>query len=301
MVSGEGGACGWPPRRRPAPARARSTALALALLLAGLGLAPRPAAAAGCRRVVALAPSATELLFALGLGARAVGVADASVWPPAVRSLPRLGGLFDPHLEQILGLHPDLALLVPSQAELGRSLERLGVATLVLPSESLVDVASAAHQLGARCDAPAAAARFVADWQRRLAPHPLESHPSVLLVVGRPAGTLRGMVAAGPGTFYDELLARLGARNVLADTVVSYPQVALEEVLARRPDVILDLQPKALAPAERRRLLDDWRALPGRAGAVLAARVRVLGADYALIPGPRLPRLYDDLRAALAP
>src|SRR6185295_15604866 len=87
------------------------------------------------RRIVAVAPSAVELLFALGLGDRVVGVGDHVAWPPAATELPRLGGLLDPRLETVATLRPDLAVLLPSERELGERLAALGVEGLVVPHE----------------------------------------------------------------------------------------------------------------------------------------------------------------------
>ncbi len=262
----------------------------------------RPAASA--RRIIAVAPSAAELVFALGLGDRVVGVGEYVAWPPAATKLPRLGGLLDPRLETVVGLRPDLAVLLPSERELGERLTALGVDVLVVPHETVDDVARAARAVAQRAGVPAAGEKLARSLERELAPAPLPAglwrrpgSPRVLLVAERERGQLAQLLLAGPGTFLDELLRRLGAKNAIADAPLSWPQVSLEEVVARKPDVIVELQPRALSAAEVAALRADWRRVPGLQPETV--KVAVVAGDWALVPGPRLPILYRELRRAL--
>lgn len=265
-----------------------------------------PSAARLPTRIVTLAPSLTETVYALGLGDRVVGVSDYSAWPPEAAQKPRLGGLFNPDLERTVGLKPDLALLVPSQRDLGVKLARLGIASLEVPSESLADVERSFVVLGDRCGAAAAGRQLAARFHAALAPRPAAvvrtaagARPlAVLLSVGRDPGRIANVLAAAPGTFLDELLTRLGGRNVFADAPVRYPQVGLEELVARAPDVVLELNNDPLPETTVRRLLADWRSLP-QVPAVAHGRIQVIAGDYVLIPGPRLPLLYDQMAAVL--
>jgi iron complex transport system substrate-binding protein len=245
-----------------------------------------------------MAPNLTETLFALGLGERVVGVDDYSTWPAEVRSLPRLGGVMDPNLEAIVALRPDLALLAPGEQELGSRLERLGVGTLYLANDSLADVARTFTVVADRCGVPEEGRRLLADWQRGLAPRPVPGAPKVLVSIGRRPGRLTDVLVAGPGTFYDDLLGRLGAVNVFADAPTRYPQINLEEVVTRRPDVILELRSDALPPGPAAALTGDWARLPGLP-AVRDGRISVITGDYVVTPGPRLPLLYREMREAL--
>jgi iron complex transport system substrate-binding protein len=286
--------------------------VAAAILLAGCRAERAgvpPAASRAPARLVTLAPSLTETAYALGLGDRVVGVSDYSAWPPEAAAKTRLGGLFNPDLERIVGLKPDLALLLPSQRDLAARLGALGIASRIVPSESLADVERSFVEIGDCCGRAAAGRELAARFHAALAPRPAAvigggsggrggRRLGVLLAVGRDPGRLGNVLAAGPGTFLDELLARLGGRNVFADAPVRYPQVGLEEVVARAPDAILELENDPLPEARKSRLIADWRSLP-RVPAVARGQVSVIAGNYVLIPGPRLPRLYDEMAAAL--
>jgi iron complex transport system substrate-binding protein len=273
--------------------------LLLALLLGCRGeVPPAPPSSTQPQRIIALAPNLTETLFALGLGDRVVGVGDYSTWPPEALNKPKLGGLFDANLERIVSLRPDLAVLLPSEKSLAGQLRPLGVETLIVPNETLAEVERSFLLVARRCGVPEAGERLTNEWRDGLAPDPLPGKPRVIVSVGRQEGRLADVLVAGPDTFYQELLDRLGAVNVFADAPMRYPKVALEEVVARAPDFILELRPQELTPELARQLVRDWDQL-GNVPAVRQGRVRVLWGDYTAIPGPRLPRLYSEMRAAL--
>ncbi len=257
-----------------------------------------PVRVADPQRVVALAPSVVELLYALDLGDRLVGVGDYCTYPPEASGKTRIGGLFNPDLEAITRLDPDLAVLMPSEEQLHRHLEALGVEVMTVASESLDDVESAAIALADRFNVLERGEAFVAAWQQALAPNPLSRQPRVLLAVARQRGSLADTLSAGPGTFYDELLARMGAINVFADAKVLYPQANLEEAMQRLPEAIIDLQPRRPRALERQALADDWKLLAGVPAVDRGCHI-VLGGDYVMLPGPRIPKLYAELRAAL--
>lgn len=251
------------------------------------------------RRIIALTPSVTETLFALGLGDRVVGVGDYSRWPPEAVRKPRLGGLFNPNLERIVSLKPDLAVLIPSERGLETKLKPLGIDVLVVPDESLADVEASFGIIARRCGVPEAGDRLLAEWRAGLTLPPLPGPPPrVLICVGRLAGQLGEVTAAGPHTFLDELLRRLGGQNVFADAPTLYPQIGLEEIVARKPDVILELRADPLTPAEAAAVIADWQALP-QVPAVRLGQVKVIAGDHVLIPGPRIPQFYREMRAAL--
>jgi len=253
-------------------------------------LEPSPA-----ERIIALAPGVTETLFELGLGDRVVGVGDYSSWPLEVEQKPKLGGLFDARLETITTLQPDLAILLPSEEKLRVQLERLGIEVLTVHSETLDEVDSMIRTIAERCGVVERGEALRERWRQDLAPNPVPGSPEILLSVGRESGRMADVLVSGPGTHLDELLGLLGAVNAFADAPLKYPQVGLEEILQRQADIVIDLQP---SPGTYDELMLDWQELQTQTD-MAPACARVVAGDHVLVPGPRLPRLYQELREAI--
>lgn len=284
--------------------RARLLAPLLALIALTGCARKEPVAAKVPQRLISLAPSVTETLFALGLGDRVVAVGDYTFWPAEALKKPRVGGLIDPNLERITALRPDLAILLPSERDIGTKLAPLGVATLIVHNESLADIETSFRTIAARCGVPDSGEKLAARFHAELQPRPRSAGasgaaaPKVLMVVERQAGRLGELYAAGPGTYLDELLGRLGGKNVFGDAPNLYPQASLEEIVARKPDLIFELRSDAPDEAARRALIADWQPL-ATVPAVKEGRIRVIAGNFTLIPGPRLPQLYRAMAAAL--
>ena len=271
-------------------------AIALLMIVGwGCGGGNKAPAPSSAERIIALAPGITETLFELGLGDRVVGVGDYSTWPIEAAQKPRLGGLFDARLEAITALQPDLAILLPSEERLRVQLERLGVEVLTVRSETLADVETMIGSIAERCGVVERGEYLQQKVRRGLAAEPVPGEPRVLLAVGREGGRMADVLVSGPGTHLDELLGRLGAVNAFADAPLDYPQVGLEEILQRQPEIVIDLQP---SPGTYEELVLDWQDLRGQTE-MAPACARVVAGDYVLVPGPRLPRLYQELREAI--
>jgi iron complex transport system substrate-binding protein len=262
------------------------------------------------RRILSLAPSATEILFAVGAGPQVVGVDAYSDYPPAARGLPRLGGLLDPDVEGMLRLRPDLVILLPSQAEVARALTTAGVPTLTVPHETLDDVERAILAIGERTG-HAVPGRALADSLRRAlarsraAAGRRADRPRVLFVIAREAGELGSFSVAGPGTYLDQLIALAGAENALRDAPTRYPQVSAETALRLAPDVILEWTPNdtsagpAQALAADGRRAAEWRGLFA-APAGRAPAVHILHDDVWVRSGPRVVAALGLLERLLA-
>ena len=270
--------------------------LLLALLLAGcrgtgasdarsnatelVGLAPPV-------RVVSLAPNLTEMLFALGEGARVVGDTRFCNHPPEAATREKVGGYTDVSLEKVLSLKPDLVVVPtgPGAAAVARALPRDGVRVYWSHVDGIDDTLRTLRELGGLLGVAGRAADLAVSLERELvAPAPPSPRPRVLVLVGA-----HPLVAAGPGTYLDELVRRAGGVNVVTSHPGSFASLSEEAVDALSPSAILDL---AMAgerlPAS---LLDRWQ----RAG----VRVLPLKGDHYLRPGPRLGQAFRDIVAAL--
>ncbi len=233
-------------------------------------------------RLVSLAPSTTETLFAIGAGPEVVGVSRFCDHPAAVARLPRIGGFNDPSLEAVLALRPTLVTGARGPANRG-TVERLsahGVASYFPPDASLADVRAAIRGLGAKTRRAAAAEAVVARIDAQLAAIAAAlggaRRPRALLVFGR-----RPLSVAGPGTFADEMLRAAGAENVVTSGP-AYPTIGVERVLALAPDVILEAGMAAGGDGDF-----DWARYPA-IPAVRDGRVLRFEDARVLRPGPRV-------------
>lgn len=283
-------------------------AAALTFAMAGLqgcNSPGKPQAGGQPRRVVCVTPTATEIVAALGALDRIVAVDQFSSYPPAVASLPKVGDFISPNVEAILAAAPDILVGDFAQAAQLTQLRDRGIQVLVPRLQTVQDVRDATRAIGVALGEIPASEAVIATIDRDLAATDARiaaalaaspTRPRVLLIVDRQLGGLGSMVAAGPDTYFDELLGRARAINVLADSPARYARISIEEVLARRPDVILD----AVHTADTVRARVDWDALP-TVPAVAQGRVHVLGDTVFVTPGPRIGTAYARLADLLYP
>jgi iron complex transport system substrate-binding protein len=259
---------------------------------------PRPSETPA--RIVALTPSLVEIAFELGLGPRVVGVSSFATYPPEAARLPKVGDFLQPSIERIAGLRPDLVLLDAVQVSPAAALRAAGIRSLAVPIESIDDVRRAILAVGEATGAGERARRLVRDLDADLTAASVRARgrarPRVLFAVDRELGSLRNLVCAGPGTYLDELVRRAGGENVLADAKPRFLRVAAEEILARRPTVIVD----AVHTRDAGRAREDWNVL-ATVPAVRTGRVYVLADPAFVTPGPRLGQMLRRLAEMLHP
>lgn len=233
-------------------------------------------------RVVSLAPSVTETVFALGAGDRLVGVTRFCDYPLAATTLPQVGGLTDVDVEMVLSLRPDLVIGVQSKTGGGleRTLSKAGIPALFVPVETFEDIQSSMREIGRQLGAASRAEALAADIGRVDLPVAPDS-PRVLLLFGR-----EPWIAAGPRTFGDELIRRAGGRNAVAHLEAPYPTLDAELLGSLDVDLVVDT---------------SWGGGGEPAPIPTAGAARVVRLDPALIrPGPRLALAMDQLRDAIA-
>lgn len=232
------------------------------------------------RRVVTMMPAFTEIVCQLGACARLVGVDSYSDWPEAVRRLPRLGGLDDANIERIVALEPDLVILYASSRAAGR-LEAAGVKVLALQPRSLADVRRAWSQIGRALgaqDAPAAWERLESELDAVT-----RSLPAALRGTTVYFEVNNGPYAASESSFIGQLLARVGAGNVVPGRLGPFPKLNPEFVVRADPQVIMISQQHAQGLGQR----PGW----DRIRAVRDGRVCVFSpqqGDLLVRPGPRM-------------
>ncbi|MFQ5700894.1 MAG: ABC transporter substrate-binding protein [Acidobacteriota bacterium] len=234
-------------------------------------------------RIVSMAPSVTEMLFALGGGDRVVGVTDFCDYPPEATARTHIGGMINPDLERIVSLAPDLVVASTSgnYRDAIEKIEALGIPAYTIDTPSVERILETLGTLGDLLDTSDTAGRLVARLRARLrsvrAAADGTARPRTLFVLESDP-----LIAAGPGTFLGEALEIAGAELATTASRSRWAQYDLEQVIRMKPEVILTT---AANREWSRRILsaDRWRGVP----AVATGRVFVVS-DAIQHPGPRL-------------
>jgi iron complex transport system substrate-binding protein len=258
------------------------------------------------RRIISLVPAVTEMLYAIGAGERVIAVSSYDTFPPEVAKLPRVGALLDPNVERILSLKPDLVVVYGSQDDLETQLARASIGVFDYRHAGLSDVTTTIRALGERTG-DAASARAVAERiergllanRTRVQGRP---RPRTLLVFGRERLALRGLYASGGIGFLHDMLEAAGGANVFADVKLQAVQASTEQIIARRPDVIVEIRAanSAFPTGDREAELNVWNTLAA-VPAVRRGQIHFLFDDRIVIPGPRVVDGTEALARTLHP
>jgi iron complex transport system substrate-binding protein len=260
-----------------------------------------------CRRIVSMAPSITETLYALGLGERVVGVTWDCRYPPEVVDKTRIGGCYDPNFETILALKPDLVILSEEHEQALSAFEKLEIETLVVSHKTIEGVIDSFRTIGRVCGKGAEGRRMAYGYENRLGRiHDrtrLLTRPRVLLALNRVVGRghLDNVCIAGADNYLNRIIELAGGENACQEAGDRYPIVSPEGIVCLNPEVIVDVTPRrSLKQSGNEALVADWSELK-QLGAVRSGRVVVLDEDYAVVPGPRFIGLIEDLARAIHP
>lgn len=307
------------PVSRPAPRRLLLIVLILVALIAAMGH-ERIAALFGygtqsvtddmgrpvelprrISRVVSLAPANTEIVYAVGAGAKLVGIDDFSNYPAETASVAKVGGYGEINVEAVIALKPDLVLASSMHKAPVEQLEAVGVKTMVVEPHTLDDVYQdielLARVLGVEQkgkDVVAAVRAKIAAVQAKVKDIPVAERPVVFYEVwGNP------LMSAGPNTYTHQIIELAGGRNLTADATMDYPIIGYEVVVARDPQVIV-------FPTFHGAVIPDPASLAERPGwsAVAAVRdgnIQVIDADIMSRGGPRLGEAIEAMAKLIYP
>jgi iron complex transport system substrate-binding protein len=256
-------------------------------------------------RIVSLVPALTEMLFAIGAGPQVVAVSSYDEFPPEVKSLPRVGALLDPDMERILALRPDLVLSYGSQTDAQAQLARAQIRVFSYRHAGLTGLFTALTELGALVGRGAESERLVREIRAGLdgiqARVRGRSQPRTLLVFERDPASLRGIYVSGGTGFLHEMLGIAGGVNVFADVVRESVQPSIETILARAPEVIVEVRATGLLSAtdvaQAKRVWGTLASVP----AVQSGRIAILTGEQLVVPGPRVVQGTEALARILHP
>lgn len=243
------------------------------------------------RRIITLLPSFTETVFALGVGARLVGVDDFSDYPSDALHLPKLGGAYDTQLERVLALKPDLVLLSDDNKAAPTLVEN-GVNVFGGNPRKLADVFRVIERTGELVGRKADAIALTAQMRAQL--NELEDRVKDAPPVSVYYELDPTPYSVGPDSFIGVLIQKARGQNIVPGHLGDFPKLSPELVIAQNPSVIIG------ATLEEVRARAGW----SRIGAVQSGRVSKWAPpeEHLLArPGPRLPQALRALIAKLHP
>jgi iron complex transport system substrate-binding protein len=249
-------------------------------------------------RVVSLAPSITEMLFALKLDEQIVGVTDFCDYPPAALAKPKIG-YARPNLESLIALRPDL-IVAPQEflrADLLAKLEQLKIPVFLVEAKSVEDIFAQIQSLGKIFNRPAmsddltrtmrerveALAGRIASAEKRRVLYVLNSHP---------------LITVGPGSYIHQMIGLAGGINIAAASSSPYPRLSIETVLKEDPEILIF--PVGSTESIPKSEQDEWNRWSGLS-AVRNRHLRQVSSDALNRPGPRVVDGLEHLARAIHP
>jgi iron complex transport system substrate-binding protein len=256
----------------------------------------------GPARIVSMAPNLTEILFALGLGEKVVGVTQDSDYPLVALSKPKVGTFWQPDVEAIIATRPDLVvtLAFEQQKDLARRLRRIGYECLVVHIETVEDLRQATAAVGVVAGASGQARKLLDGMESAL--HRLRG-----AAAGRPKVKVLWVVqreplrVAGRDTFINEMIELAGGENAIGPTLHQYPPMSAEQVLATRPDVIIEPAMTGNDPDGQYRQAVSYWGRYAMVPAVAGGRIYVLDGAVVSRLGPRLFAGIETIAQCLRP
>jgi len=236
------------------------------------------------RRIISLAPNNTEILFALGLKDRIVGVTNQCNYPPEALEIAKVGDYWGENLEKIVELAPDL-VISGGREELVEKMEVLGLTVAVVWPTNLQEVLDFILLVGKITDCEAKARQLISGMEQRIlaVKNKVQTLP--------PDKRLRvywevwhdPLMSVGPGSFVQELIELAGGKNIFADVGQDYPTISAEMIIARDPEVIF--------LGHMGSKIENLGQRPGWSGITAVKNGRIyadINEDLVYRPGPRL-------------
>jgi iron complex transport system substrate-binding protein len=251
------------------------------------------------QRIISVAPNVTEILFALGLGDRLVGVSSYCQFPPEALKKEKVGGYINPSLEKIVALRPDIVIGI-AEGDLKTFVDKLAklkIPVYITNPKNVSEVITSIQNIGEVTRSTPSALRLTQSMKERIQAIRTKvqgrPQPRVLHVLN-----FDPLISAGKGTFVDDLIRLSRGRNIAETAQGKYPRFSLEEVLAVDPEVILLASMQSNDPlTEQSRWWERWKTI----SAVRQGRIYVLNSDFIHRPSPRIVEGLEQVARAIHP
>ena len=253
-------------------------------------------------RIVSHVPSITEILFALGLDERVVGVSDYCDYPEAAKSKPSVGNYFNPSIEKIVDLNPDLVLTSGDDEQLMVQLDSLGITYLVISPTDIDGILKDIELLGRVTSVEGRARKLIENMKDRMlsVSTQVRDAPKVKVFYTFAVTDLNNPWTAGPGSFIDSLITMAGGENIAARTPAPYVQFSIEEIVSSEPEVIIMGVRHGYLPETAVEELGQhpvWREMT----AIKQNRVYTVDGDLVNRPGPRIVQGLEEMAKIIHP
>jgi len=260
---------------------------------------------AASQRVISTSPAITEILFAIGAGDRVVGVTDFCNYPEQACRLPSIGGPLNPSTETWITLKPDLIIIQEDSEVIQKNAKIFEIPSLTVSVNNLNNILNSIQIIADSLHMPQAGHQLAIKIKTKIEgyrTHLKKIEPrQVLMLLSDTNDPSRDLYAVGRDTFLNELLTIAGGENVLPDTMARYPKVSKEYIIAKSPEIIIEVGPKSnLSKEETLARKKTWGKF-STLRAVKDDKLYFIGADYILIPGPRLLNILDDFTRTIHP
>jgi len=253
------------------------------------------------QRLVSFGPSITEILFALGLEEKVVGVSNYCDYPEAATLKPKVGDAFNPSLEKIVELEPDLVLTV-KQEQLNSELDALGIKFMVLDPEDIDAIWGDIELVGEITGTEKRAEELIKDMQDSISQVTalMEDAPKVRVFFIVDATDLTLPWTAGAGSFIDALITMAGGENIAAKGQGAWVQFSLEQIVSSDPEVIIIQTMTGGIPTVSKEELEAHPAW-GEMTAVKQGNICFINGDLVSRPGPRIVQGLETMAKIIHP
>ncbi len=251
------------------------------------------------KRIISLAPSITEILYFIGLGDRLVGVTMFSYYPEEATKKPKVGPYSEINIERVISLNPDLVIGTADGNNRGdvEMLEEVGIPVYIVNPRNIDQVLHSIEKIGEVCGVNIRTKRLASNLRQRVMviKEKLKraERPLVLLVIN-----MKPIISVGRGTMHNDLIKLSGGRNMIESQKIPYPKINMEEIIKKRPDVIIISSMERGGEFDKaKRAWIRWSTLP----AVQKGDVYLIDSDLIDRASPRIIQGLEEMAKLIHP